>query len=71
MSLRSDIERNAIALLSNHEFQNAAIDPPSSAWLGRWASNKAIQLSGLWNVNHVTENYRAEFLDVLQAVVLR
>lgn len=70
-SLRGGIERSAIALLSNHKFQNAAMDPPSGAWLGRWASNKAIQLSGLWNVNHVTENYQSEFLDVLQTVVLR
>jgi hypothetical protein len=62
-SLRGYLERNAIALLSNYNCQDAPIDPPSVQWLGRWAANEQIQGSGLWNVNHVAEGYDIGFLD--------
>ena len=37
-SLRGDIERNAIALLSN--FDKQPIDPPSAGWLGHWCDRE-------------------------------
>jgi hypothetical protein len=64
-SLRGYIERNAIALLSNYNFQDNPIDPSSSDWLGHWTTNDYVQRSGLWNVNHVAETYDPGFLDIL------
>ena len=64
-SLRAFIERNAIALLSNHDAQGHSIDPPSPAWLGRHATRHTIRRAGLWNVNHVVERYDPAFLQVL------
>lgn len=58
-SERGHIERNCIALLSGAE-------PASPDWLGRHAVNPAINSSGLWNVNHVHEQYRLENLDRLE-----
>jgi hypothetical protein len=68
-SLRGYLERNAIALLSNYDRQDAPIDSPSPQWLGRWAASEDIQHCGLWNVNHVAEEYDPDFLDVLQQQV--
>jgi len=65
-SHRGLIERNAIALLSNYNSISQPIDPPSDDWLGSWAYREYIQRSGLWNVNHVTENYNRNFLDLLE-----
>jgi len=64
-SLRGYIERNAIALLSNYNFQENPIDSPSSDWLGHWATSEQVRCSGLWNANHVTETYAPGFLDLL------
>ena len=61
-SNRALIERNAIALLSN---RFAPVDPPSSDWLGRHSPRQEIVRSGLWNLNHVDEQYDCHFLDVL------
>jgi len=66
-SNRAVIERNAIALLSNHL---APMDPPSSGWLGRHSPRKQIVGSGLWNLNHIDEQYDRRSLDVLEACVL-
>lgn len=63
-SLRGYIERNAIALLSN--FGPDPIDPASPHWLGHHSSRERIQASGLWNSNHVTEEYNPEFIEVLE-----
>lgn len=65
-SLRGYIERNAIALLSNYSFRDMPIDPPSATWLGQWAARERLRRSGLWNANHVAEDYAPAFLDVLQ-----
>jgi hypothetical protein len=65
-SLRGYIERNAIALLSNHNHQDAPIDPPSPEWLGQWVAREQIRRSGLWNVSYVTDGYDPGFLDVLE-----
>ena len=59
-SVRSVIERNSIALLSN--YRKTAIDPSSQRWLGRYCSNEKVQLSGLWNDRHVEEQYDPTFL---------
>lgn len=69
-SLRGEIERNAIALLSNYN-ADRPIDPPSEKWLGRWATNEAIERSGLWKVNHVEEDYNPAFLECLLATMGR
>jgi len=62
-SARAVIERNAISLLSN--FAKDAIDPPSSAWLGHHSGHERVRASGLWNNEHVDEEYDPTFLDVL------
>ena len=75
-SMRGYIEKNAIALLSNHPHvgtsmeSSLCIDPPSEEWLGRWAKSERVARSGLWNSNHVDEQYDPAFLDVLERLVL-
>ena len=59
-SARGSIERNAIALLS-HASASAA-DPPSANWLGAHSDRPRVRESGLWNSNHVDEDYDAAFL---------
>jgi hypothetical protein len=66
-SLRRDIERNAIALLSN--FGKQAIDPPSAGWLGHSCNRERIRKSGLWNSNHVDECYDPAFLERMERLV--
>jgi len=66
-SLRGHIERNAIALLSN--FARPAIDPSSANWLGHCCPREKVRLSGLWNCDHVNEDYDPEFLTVLDRIV--
>ncbi|MFZ5923957.1 MAG: hypothetical protein ACOYW4_01795, partial [Bacillota bacterium] len=62
-SHRKVIEANAIGLLSNLERE--PLDPPSAGWLGHWAARPAVRGSGLWNVDHVDEEYEPGFLDLL------
>lgn len=62
-SQRGLIERNAIALLSG--YGERAPDPPSSDWLGRFSDRERVRCSGLWNNNHVDEDYDSSFLNVL------
>ena len=66
-SLRAYIERNAIALLSN--YGKAQLDPPSCQWLGLWRDQKRVEKSGLWNSNHVNEQYQPGFLEKLESAV--
>ncbi|MGH7833514.1 MAG: hypothetical protein ACREQK_07705 [Candidatus Binatia bacterium] len=68
-SLRGYIERNAIALLSNYNKQPT--DPPSPGWLGHRCDRKRVRNSGLWNSNHVDEDYDTAFLDKLDELVSR
>jgi hypothetical protein len=63
-SMRGRIERNSIALLSN--FDRSPLDPPSSGWLGHHCDRDRVKASGLWNQNHVDENYDPAFLDDLE-----
>lgn len=64
---RAYIERNAIALVSN--FQKESIDSRAKDWLGEHSPSRKIRHSGLWNVNHVDEEYDAMFLDRLEEAV--
>lgn len=65
-SLRGYIERNAIALLANGLHP---VDPPSETWLGRWSPRREIRMSGLWNLNHVSETYDPAFLEHLETLI--
>ena len=64
-SERGRIERNAIALLSHA--RSGAADATSAQWLGRYSDRPLVRASGLWNSNHVEEDYDAAFLDALAA----
>jgi hypothetical protein len=66
-SVRGIIERNSIALLSN--FRRAVLDPASDTWLGGACPRERVQLSGLWNNNHVDEDYDPAFLDTFADLV--
>ncbi|MDZ5810358.1 hypothetical protein U4E84_03190 [Halorubrum sp. AD140] len=64
---RAYIERNAIALVSN--YRKDSLDSRSNDWLGRDSPRSEISDSGLWNINHVSEQYEAAFLDRLTDAV--
>ncbi len=66
-SLRGLVERNSIALLSNSK--KDPLDPPSERWLGNYCDRERVRRSGLWNSNHVDEQYNPAFLDVLESLV--
>ena len=66
-SARGRIERNAIALLSHA--RAPAADYPSANWLGAHSDRTLVRTSGLWNNNHVNEDYDAAFLDELATLV--
>ena len=68
-SARGEVESGAIAALSN--FGRSPIDPPSRDWLGRHASRRQIVESGLWNVNHVTDQPSSQVLDVIESWISR
>jgi hypothetical protein len=64
---RGVIERNSIALLSN--YAKPPIDPPSSEWLGLHCGRERVRTSGIWNNNHVDENYDPAFIPLLEHYV--
>jgi hypothetical protein len=66
-SLRGYIERNAIALLGN--FGRPATDRSSANWLGHCCPREKVRLSGLWNSDHVDEEYDPGFLSALDEIV--
>jgi hypothetical protein len=66
-SLRGYIERNSIALLSN--MSKEAIDLATEGWLGRICNRPKVRESGLWNQNHVDEQYDPAFLDLLGLLI--
>ena len=66
-SVRAYIERNTIALVSN--YAKEPIDGRDDGWLGNASASKAIRQSGLWNVDHVAEEYDPAFLDRLETAV--
>ena len=68
--IRSKVEKNAIALLS--DYHGLSDDKQSPNWLGKYRNNpncpkpnhKKLTKSGLWNVNFVTnKSYCRSFLD--------
>jgi len=65
---RKYIERNSIALLSNYHRQDK-VDKASENWLGNYVMHEKIRNSGLWNVEHVDEEYNPEFLNLLEKYV--
>lgn len=67
-SLRSTIERNAIALLSRGR---KPIDTPSAAWLGRHSPRPEIRESGLWNLNYVDSTCDRSFLPICADLLCR
>ena len=66
-SMRKFIETNAIALLSN--FSKSPLDSPSQDWLGHLCNRERVKKSGLWNSNHVDEDYHPAFLDTLERFI--
>lgn len=66
-SNRAYIERNAIALVSN--YRKDPLDPRADNWLGLDSPRNEISDSGLWNINHVGEQYDTAFLDRLADAV--
>lgn len=60
-SARGIVERGSIALLSNYKREQ--IDPPSESWLGHHCKRPLVRASGLWNQEHVQEDYDPTFLD--------
>tara|TARA_R110002049_G_scaffold198475_5_gene368491 strand:+ start:1413 stop:2672 length:1260 start_codon:yes stop_codon:yes gene_type:complete len=63
---RAYLERNFIALLAG---KIGPLDLPSGSWLGRWSRREAIPYSGLWNVNHVYDDFDSHSLDVFEEYV--
>jgi hypothetical protein len=66
-SMRSYIERNAIALLSN--YRRGKLDPSPSNWLGQYCDREKVRTSGLWNNDHVDGKDDKGFLDRLEQQV--
>ncbi len=66
-SWRGCIERNSIALLSS--YRNERVSKASSNWLGHCCNREKVQQSGLWNSNHVDEDYDPEFLAKFRRLV--
>ena len=66
-SRRGYIERNAIALLSNHDRE--PLDPPSDGWLDLDCPKGKVQRSGLWNQRHVEEAHDRAFLPAFERLV--
>jgi hypothetical protein len=65
-SLRGYIERNSIALLSN--LGKPPLDAASGTWRGHACDRGKARVrdSGLWNQNHVDEEYDPKFLSVFE-----
>jgi hypothetical protein len=64
---RGVIERNSIALLSN--YAKSHVDPPSTSWLGLTCGHERVRTSGLWNNNHVDEEYDPMFFAILRRYI--
>lgn len=63
---RADVEQNSIALTSRLA---GGQDQPSPGWLGHYAIPGQIRQSGLWNVEHVTQPCRPDFLATLHQLI--
>jgi len=67
-SMRGSIESNSIALLSNYK-KKEPIDKASPNWIGHLCHSGEVRESGLWNVNHVKDDYDSFFLKELMRFV--
>lgn len=67
-SLRSVIERNSIALLSN---KRSPVVAASQSWLGHFSLRQEIRESHLWNLNQIGEIYDPLFLKQLEEAINR
>ena len=66
-SMRKFIETNTVALLSN--FSKSPFDSTSQDWLGHLCDRERVRKSGLWNSNHVDDDYDPAFLQTLEHFV--
>jgi len=66
---RAYIERNSIALVSN--YSRESVDGRDKDWLGKDSPRDEISQSGLWNINHVDEEYDPAFLRRLETAVAK
>jgi len=66
-SMRSYIEKNSIALISNLERE--PVDSRSDGWLGHNSPNRKIRGSGLWNSEHADEGYDTNFLEKMDEAI--
>ena len=66
-SLRGEIERNAIALLS--DYGRAPLDPPSPQWLGKFSNRVLVRKSGLWNQHYVEATHDPAFLNLFEKMI--
>lgn len=67
-NLRSYIEKNCIALLSNFE-ADLELDKRSVNWLGQHAPSEKVEKSGLWNRDYVEADYEPNFLSVFEELI--
>lgn len=67
--MRCYIERSAIALLSN--YNETPLGQRSNGWPELHRDRERVQASGLWNSNHVDEEYDPAFLNRLSESVCR
>jgi hypothetical protein len=63
-STRGLIERGAIAMLS--QAMREGLVPVGASWLGRKSNRPAVVASGLWNQNHVGDDWSPEYLAELE-----
>jgi hypothetical protein len=66
---RAYVERNMIALVSNVDTET--IDSRREDWLGHDSPVTEIKQSGLWNINHVDEDYQPGFLETFESYIDR
>lgn len=64
---RARIEQNVIALASNA--RKPDLDHRAGDWLGHHSPSDGIRNSGLWNIEHVTEEYDPGFVSLLESYV--
>lgn len=64
---REYIERNAIALLSNHDRET--LDSPADSWLGLNCPSDMVARSGLWNQQDAEKAHDRAFLPVLERLI--
>lgn len=64
---RAYVERNVISLVSN--YAKKSIDTRDESWLGKDSPRDEINQSGLWNIDHVAEEYDPVFLNRLSRAI--